>query len=53
MSKPNPAIVQEATKWLRSLPTGKKLYYREHYKLNDPARLVRFYLNTIKPQEAR
>ena len=44
----NAEDLKAAKSWYNSLPGGKKKYYKEHCKLNDPRRLVRFWLNSIK-----
>ncbi len=38
----------EAKKWFSSLPAGRRNYFKASYRLNNDAKLVRFWINNIK-----
>ncbi len=37
-----------AKAWFSSLPAGRRNYFKQSYRLNNDAKIVRFWINNIK-----
>lgn len=44
--------LRAAKDWFSSLPVGRRNYFKTHYRLNNDAKLIRFWINNIKERQS-